>query len=98
MIVDILDPGNKDLIIDPACGSGGFLIDALKHVWQKIREEGKIFNWNDSEVKKQEIKAASNCLMGIDKDYFLSKVAKAYMRLVGDGTSGIFCEDSLENP
>ena len=36
--------------------------------------------------------------MGIDKDYFLSKVTKAYMRLIGDGTSGIFCEDSLENP
>jgi type I restriction enzyme M protein len=28
----------------------------------------------------------------------LSKVAKAYMNLVGDGTTGIFCEDSLENP
>ncbi|CAI2192157.1 4472_t:CDS:2, partial [Funneliformis geosporum] len=79
MIVDILDPGDKDLIIDPACGSGGFLIDALKHIWRKIREKGKIFNWNDLEVKKQEIKAASNCLMGMDKDYFLSKVAKAYM-------------------
>jgi len=36
--------------------------------------------------------------MGIDKDYFLSKVAKAYMTLIGDGTSGIFCEDSLKNP
>jgi type I restriction enzyme M protein len=31
MIVDILDPDDENLIIDPACGSGGFLIDALKH-------------------------------------------------------------------
>src|SRR5947199_7399768 len=44
------------------------------------------------------MKAALNCVMGVDKDYFLSKVAKAYMTLIGDGTSGIFCEDSLENP
>ncbi|MBK8442234.1 MAG: N-6 DNA methylase [Sphingobacteriales bacterium] len=28
----------------------------------------------------------------------MSKVAKAYMNLVGDGTTGIFCEDSLELP
>jgi type I restriction enzyme M protein len=35
---------------------------------------------------------------GIDKDYFLSKVTKAYMALIGDGKGGIFCEDSLENP
>lgn len=41
---------------------------------------------------------ALNNIRGIDKDYFLSKVAKAYMAIVGDGKSGIFCEDSLENP
>jgi type I restriction enzyme M protein len=32
MMVDILDPNDEDLVIDPACGSGGFLIDALKHI------------------------------------------------------------------
>lgn len=35
MMVDILNPDENDKIIDPACGSGGFLIDALKHVWEK---------------------------------------------------------------
>lgn len=34
---------------------------------------------------------------GIDKDSFLSKVAKAYMAIIGDGRGGIFCENSLEN-
>ena len=33
MIVDILKPNETDKIIDPACGSGGFLVDALKFVW-----------------------------------------------------------------
>jgi len=37
-------------------------------------------------------------IKGIDKDYFLAKVARAYMALIGDGKSGIFCEDSLDNP
>ncbi|MFV0390595.1 MAG: N-6 DNA methylase [Paludibacteraceae bacterium] len=30
MIVDILQPTENDRIIDPACGSGGFLIESLK--------------------------------------------------------------------
>ena len=30
--VQILNPGHRDLILDPACGSGGFLLYALDHV------------------------------------------------------------------
>jgi len=97
MMVEILDPDDKDLIIDPACGSGGFLIDALKHVWQKISEKGKVFNWKFAEVEKQKNNFASNFIIGVEKDYFLSKLTKAYMRLVGDGASGIFCGNSLKN-
>ncbi len=33
---------------------------------------------------------------GSGKDDFLSKVAKAYMAIIGDGKGGIFCEDSLK--
>lgn len=29
--VEILNPGSKDKVIDPACGSGGFLFEATKH-------------------------------------------------------------------
>src|SRR4051812_48574677 len=35
---------------------------------------------------------------GYIKDYVSGQIVKAYMTLIGDGTSGIFCEDSLENP
>ena len=41
MMVDILDPNDEDLIIDPACGSGGFLIESLRHVWRGLDSEGK---------------------------------------------------------
>ncbi|MDR2064555.1 MAG: N-6 DNA methylase, partial [Prevotellaceae bacterium] len=39
MIVDILQPTENDKIIDPACGSGGFLIESLKSVWNKINQK-----------------------------------------------------------
>jgi len=98
MIVDILQPSETDKIIDPACGSGGFLIETLKFVWEKLDEKGKKMGWSSKVLETEQMKTATNNFRGIDKDYFLSKVAKAYMNLVGDGTTGIFCEDSLENP
>ena len=98
MIVDILQPNENDKIIDPACGSGGFLIESLKSVWDKINQKYTKLGWNEVEISKKKIEVATKNFRGIDKDYFLSKVAKAYMNLVGDGTTGIFCEDSLENP
>jgi type I restriction enzyme M protein len=98
MIVDILQPSENDKIIDPACGSGGFLIDALKFVWEQAEQKYKKLGWKEGDIEKKKIDIATKNFRGIDKDYFLSKVAKAYMNLVGDGTTGIFCEDSLELP
>ncbi len=96
MMVEILDPTEEDLIIDPACGSGGFLIEALKHVWKKIDKKGEDYNWSENEINTEKLKVATNKFRGIDKDGFLSKVTKAYMTLIGDGTSGVVCDDSLE--
>jgi type I restriction enzyme M protein len=98
MVVDILQPNENDKIIDPACGSGGFLIESLKSVWERINEKYTKLGWNNVDIAKKQIEVATKNFRGIDKDYFLSKVAKAYMNLVGDGTTGIFCEDSLESP
>lgn len=97
MIVDILQPTEKDKIIDPACGSGGFLIESLKYVWENVEKDYTELGWTAVDIEKKKIEVATNNFRGIDKDYFLSKVAKAYMNLIGDGTTGIFCEDSLEN-
>lgn len=98
MMVDILDPGDEDYIIDPSCGSGGFLVETLRYIWKKLDTEGERYQWNAANLKEEKMEVALNKLCGIDKDYFLSKVAKAYMAILGDGKSGIFCEDSLDMP
>ena len=96
MMVDILDPDEDDLIIDPACGSGGFLIEALRHIWRKLDIEAKEYGWSEGDLREEKMAAALNNIRGIEKDSFLAKVAKAYMAIIGDGKSGIFCEDSLD--
>ena len=98
MIVDILDPRPGEKIIDPACGSGGFLITALAHVWSYIKEEAEQKQWSERQRVKREMEVATDCFRGIDKDTFLAKVCKAYMALIGDGRGGVFCENSLLPP
>lgn len=96
--IQILDPGCDDKIIDPACGSGGFLIEGLKYLHGKVEKMGAEMNWPEEMIKEEKIAKANINFCGIEKDTFLSKVVKAYMILMGDGKSGIFCEDSLNEP
>jgi type I restriction enzyme M protein len=98
MIVDLLDPKPGEKIIDPACGSGGFLITALSHVWEHVHEEAKQKKWSERQRIKREVEVATDCFRGLDKDAFLAKVCKAYMALIGDGRGGVFCENSLLSP
>lgn len=98
MMVDLLDPKPGERIIDPACGSGGFLITALGHVWEHVRQEAKRKSWSERQRLKREVDVATDCFRGLDKDAFLAKVCKAYMALIGDGRGGIFCENSLNPP
>lgn len=98
MIIDMIDPTPDQKIIDPACGSGGFLVEALRHVWLKVQERGEGLGWPENEIENEKQKVAIKNLRGIDKDSFLSKVAKAYMAILGDGRGGVFCENSLEVP
>jgi len=97
-VIDILNPKPDEKIIDPACGSGGFLIESLRHVFNKIETDGKEYGWPESEIDAEKVAKVNENFRGIEKDSFLSKVAKAYMVILGDGRSGIFCEDSLEIP
>lgn len=98
MMVEILDPDDSDMVIDPACGSGGFIIESLRYIWNKIIFRYKEMGWTDTAILEEKIDVANKCIRGIDKDYFLSKIAKSYMAIMGDGKGGVFCEDSLERP
>lgn len=97
MVVDMIDPQANQKIIDPACGSGGFLVEGLRHVWKKVTQEGESLGWPKHEIEAEKQKVAIKNFRGIDKDYFLSKVAKAYMAILGDGRGGVHCENSLES-
>lgn len=96
LAVELVDPKPDEMVIDPACGSGGFLIIALEHVWKAIDEKhGHLPPEQIGSIKSQ---AASRYFFGIDKEFDLAKATKAYMAIVGDGRGGVFCADSLVSP
>ncbi len=93
--VQIVNPQPGDTIIDPACGSGGFLIYTLEHVW---REMGKIRKWKGmgrDRLEREKRELAQRTFFGIDKELDLVKISKAYMAIVGDGRGGIVQENTL---
>lgn len=98
MMVKVLQPRNDEMIIDPACGSGGFLVESLRYIWDQTEELAREYGWDGINLAEEKINVANTCIRGIDKDYFLTKLTKAYMAIMGDGKGGIFCEDSLDIP
>ncbi len=91
--IQIVNPQLGQTIIDPACGSGGFLIYALEHIWKTMGKSKKYSGTPNLELLKKEV--AEKNFFGIDKEIDLVKIAKAYMAIVGDGRGGIVQQNSL---
>jgi len=85
------------MIIDPACGTGGFLIESLRYVWDKLEKRATKLGWSEKRLEEEKQYVATTYFRGIDKDSFVAKVTKAYMAIIGDGRGGVFCENSLES-
>lgn len=86
MAVKMLNPAKDEYIIDPASGSGGFLIHAMQWVWGQHME-------NIS--KETRIEYARTHLYGIDFDDKPVKISRALMLIAGDGRSHVFKLNSL---
>lgn len=84
--VRILNPGNKEYVLDPACGSAGFLVHTMEYVWRKY----------NMDPHSNGFRYACRYLWGIDFDDNASKIARAIMLIAGDGRTHIYKENSLE--
>lgn len=90
-MVKFADPDIGDVILDPACGSGGFLIQAFNYVNKKINAIG--MSEVDSNNKYKEL--VQKCLWGHEADYDLHVLAKINLIMHGDGWNNIFQGDTL---
>ena len=103
LAVAMLDPGEKQLVLDPACGTGGFLITAMNHVIEKIRG-AEMAKWGNNLDRAEKAtrdrikKYAERSIVGIDFNPELVKATKMNMVMNNDGAGGLFQANSLEAP
>ena len=90
--VEMMNPERSDLVIDPACGSGGFLLNALDKV-RKFAES----NYDEKEAWEHWHKFAMNNLYGIEINDQIARVCKMNMIIHDDGHTNIISTDSLKN-
>lgn len=82
-----LDVTSADKVIDPACGTGGFLIEALRQVAAKeFPQEREAWNL---------IKWANDNLYGVDKDDIGVKLTRAMMVAMRDGSTHVLLGDAI---
>ncbi len=85
MAVKMLNPKPNEYVLDPAAGSGGFLISTMNWVNENYLK--------DNETKREYSK---EYLYGIDFADETAKVSRALMLISGDGRSHLFKLNSLD--
>ncbi len=82
--VAMIQPQPQESIVDPACGSGGFLMSSLKFL-QK----------NNSKLNTG--KFVSKNIYGLDINKSIARIAKMKLLLEANVKTNIFCANSLED-
>ena len=84
MCVRMLNPTRTEFVMDPSCGSGGFLLHAMEWCYPATNNEQR-------EMRKH--KYAAKYLWGIDFEQRAAKTSRALMLIAGDGHTNIFGPD-----
>jgi type I restriction enzyme M protein len=101
MAVSMLNPQETHRILDPACGTGGFLITAMNHVVKTIHDS-EIEKWGGEKRAQRTISARTlrfmQNIVGLDLNPNLVKAAKMNMVMNNDGSGGLHQANSLASP
>ena len=84
MCVRMLNPTRKEYVMDPSCGSGGFLLHAMDWCYPALDNEAR---------EKRKHKYAATYLWGVDFEARAAKTSRALMLIAGDGHTNIFGPD-----
>lgn len=83
--VSMLDINNNQYVIDPTCGSGGFLLEVLLQVWNKLDKEYA----GRRELERLKNDFALNNVYGIEIHDILARICKINLLLHHDGHTNI---------
>jgi type I restriction enzyme M protein len=103
LMVEILDPQEDETVLDPTCGTGGFLQATLKHLRHTWKKEAGTLGFPDTEEERDRygdrLKAyADEHLYGADFDPFLVRATTMAIMTLAQTTGNVFHMDSLAFP
>jgi len=90
MMVKLIDPQPTDLVCDPACGTGGFLVGVMEHINKKYMDVipgDKLFDY--------QAQIQNNLLTGFDFDSTMLRIAAMNLLLHNIDNPQIHNQDSL---
>ena len=93
-IIKMVEPHHEERILDPACGSGGFLLYAMEHIQ---KEASEFYDEGSPEHRSHWHDFARDQLFGIEVNDAIARVAKTNMILHDDGHSNVIGNDALIN-
>ena len=92
-MVDLIQPAVGEKVIDPSCGTGGFLIRVYDVVKEKILSSD--FSAKERDRLLREL--ANESLVGIDWEQRAARTCKMNMILHGDGHAGVYQANALDH-
>lgn len=92
-IVEAISPKIGEKIVDPFCGTGGFLIYAFEKVSEKIRLQ----DFSEDEKIKWKRVLSDESLYGTDWKARTAQACKMNMIVHGDGNTGVFQHDGFKD-
>ena len=106
MAVRMLNPQPFERLLDPACGTGGFLTIAMNHALQGLEESERTL-WADptegtgserEELYRKRSEFLRGCVFGLDLNPTLVRAAKMNMVMNNDGEGNLYQANSLASP
>jgi type I restriction enzyme M protein len=99
MCVKMLNPQEQETLVDTACGSAGFTVHSIFHVWKDIlKDEGlsasHLFTMDEKPARC--IEYAREKVFGIDFDEKSVHVARCLNLIAGDGETNILHLNTLD--
>lgn len=106
LAVEILNPQDHERVLDPACGTGGFLVATLDYMSKKFCAEQGIDPLDPDKERHPAFPTArarlkefaENNVFGADFDQFLIRASQMNMVMAGDGRGHLYHMNSLDFP
>lgn len=101
MCVRMMNPREGEKVIDTACGSAGFTVHSMFHVWRQIiksmgKEESHLFTMDEKPARC--IDYVRDSVFAIDFDEKSVRVSRCLNLIAGDGETNVLHLNTLDWP